>query len=44
MGGTRRTLSSLSLTLSTRALVLRGTLVLVSRIFRAGGLQGKEGP
>lgn len=34
-------MSSLFLTLSTRALVLRGTLVLVSRIFRAGGLQGR---
>lgn len=37
-GETRSTLSSLFLTPSTRALVLRGTLVLVRRIFRAGGL------
>lgn len=34
----RSTLSSLLLTPATRALVLRGTLVLVSRICRAGSL------
>lgn len=42
--GTSSTFSSRLLTLATRALVLRGTLVLISRIFRAGGLRGKEGP
>lgn len=42
--GTGGTLSSLLRTLATRAPVLRGTLVLVSRILRAGGLWGEEGP
>ena len=42
--GTSGTFSSLLLTPATRALVLRGTLVLISRIFRAGGLGGEEGP
>lgn len=42
--GTSSTFSILFLTLATRALVLRGTLVLTSRIFRVGSLQVKRVP